>query len=153
MQAGPPPQWVQTSHALGVEGGTGWVTPGTPRWPCHPGQEHLKTQDIPAARCGRVSWGITPHGASGSSRRIPSAARNETLLSLQPRSWVPWGDGAAQPLGEIWEQLSPRVQTQQWLRLQGMSRSSTVYHISLKLRGTGPRITGLFLKIRMALPS
>lgn len=22
---------------------------------------------------------------------------------------MPWGDGAAQPLGEIWEQLSPRV--------------------------------------------
>lgn len=67
------------------------------------------SQDVPVARCSRVSWGVTPRRAAGSSRRIPNVGRNETLPSLQPRSWVPWGDGAAQPLGEIWEQLSPQV--------------------------------------------
>lgn len=53
---------------------------------------------LAAARCP----GHHPSRGSGEQQKDPDAARNENRPSLQLRSWVPWGDGAAQPLGEIW---------------------------------------------------
>lgn len=71
-----------------------------------PGQMHLETPLwLSVAGCP----GHPPSQGSGERQKDPDAARNESLPSLQPRSWVLWGDGAAQPLGDSWEQLSPQV--------------------------------------------
>lgn len=53
--------------------------------------------------------GTSPLTGQWEKQKDLNAARNETLPSLQPGTWVPWGDGAAQPLEEIWEQFSSRV--------------------------------------------